>query len=130
MRDNHKGMPEIIDAFERDKHYFAVLEIEIDGSYKKFQFGVLRPGYLALKRVLQLRPFDMMPGLKYRYFYARSQKQPESGKHIMAVRVEQDRDAKLVERIEISQELHASLLWFDRLNSFDEALYLEQKIEK
>ena len=69
MRDNHKGMPEIIDAFEKDEHYFAVVEVEIDDVFKKFQFGVSRDGYLALKRALQLRPFDKMPGLKYRYFY-------------------------------------------------------------
>lgn len=56
MRDNHDGMPEIVNAFESDGHYFAVVEIEIEEVFKKFQFGVSREGYLALKRVLQLRP--------------------------------------------------------------------------
>ncbi len=43
MRDNHKGMPELIEAFEKDGQYFAVVQIEIDADFKKFQFGVLRP---------------------------------------------------------------------------------------
>ncbi len=129
MRDNHKGMPELIEAFEKDGQYFAVVQIEIDGDFKRFQFGVLRPGYLALKRVFELRPFDMMAGLKYRYFYAQSQKHPESGEHSMTVRVEYNRDSKQVEKIKIPRELHANLLWFDRLTSFDGALYLEHKAE-
>lgn len=54
MRDNHAGMPEIIDAFQIDIHYFAVVEIEIERVFKKFQFGVSREGYLALRRTLQL----------------------------------------------------------------------------
>ncbi len=126
MRDNHTGMPELIEAFEKDEQYFAVVRIEIDGDFKKFKFGILRQGYLALKRVFELRPFDMMAGLKYRYFYARSQKHPESGEYSMTVRVEYNRDSKQVEKIKIPQELHANLLWFDRLTSFDSALYLEQ----
>jgi len=121
MRDNHKGMPEIIDAFEEDDHYFAVLGVGIDDVFKKFQFGVSRDGYLALKRVLQLRPLDMMPGLKYRYFYSGSW---GSDKYKMSVRIELDQDSTKNE-IEIPKDLHANLLWFDRLKSFDEALYLE-----
>ncbi len=69
MRDNHDGMLEIIAAFEQDGHYFALVQLERDGKQKLFRFGVDRKGYLALKRVLQLRPFDQIPGIKYRYFY-------------------------------------------------------------
>lgn len=72
MRDNHEGMPEIIDAFEKDGIYGGIVEIEIDDIYKKFEFDVTRRGYLSLKRILQIRPFDMMPGIKYKYFFAGS----------------------------------------------------------
>jgi hypothetical protein len=123
MRDNHAGMPEIIDAFQIDIHYFAVVEIEIERVFKKFQFGVSREGCLALRRTLQLRPFDLMPGLHYRYFYSGS---GGSEKYKMNVRIELNKDATKAE-IEIPKTLHANLLWFDRLKSFDEALYLEKR---
>jgi hypothetical protein len=35
MRDNHSGMPEIIDAFEEGDKYNAVVEIVINGINKK-----------------------------------------------------------------------------------------------
>ncbi|MEJ7847460.1 MAG: hypothetical protein WKF92_05160 [Pyrinomonadaceae bacterium] len=120
-------MPEIIEVFEKDEHYFAVVEIEIDDVFKKFQFGVSRPGYLALKRCVQIRPFDMLPGLKYRYFYANSCLPYGTGKHLMKVRIELNRDAT-TKQLEIPKDLHANFLWFDRLRSFDEASHLEQKI--
>ena len=44
----------------------------------------------------------------------------------MNVRIELNQDSTKKE-IEIPKDLHANLLWFDRLKSFDEALYLEQK---
>ncbi len=71
-RDSHEGMPEILDAFQDGEQYFGVIAIELDGVSKKFRFGVSRKGYLTLKKVLQLRPFDKMPGLKHQYFLARS----------------------------------------------------------
>lgn len=44
----------------------------------------------------------------------------------MNVRIELNKDATKAE-IEIPKTLHANLLWFDRLKSFDEALYLEKR---
>lgn len=116
MRDNHDGMPEFIDAFESDGHYFVIIEIEIEKVFKRFQFGVSRASFLALSRVLQLWPFDMMPGVKYRYFYARSSGIDE---YKMTVRIEQERDSTTVKKIAIPKDLHANLLWFNRLRSFE-----------
>jgi len=70
MRDNHDGMPEIIDAFEKAGGYFGIVEIEIGGVSKQFQFGLSANGYRALRKILLLRPFDSMPGIKQRYFFA------------------------------------------------------------
>jgi hypothetical protein len=70
MRDNHEGMPEIVDAFEEGGQYFGVVGVEIGGKLRVFRFGVSRAGYRALKRVLQLRPFDSLPGLEHRYYFA------------------------------------------------------------
>jgi len=70
MRDNHKGMPEKIRAFEHDGHFFAIIEIDWNSLTRRYQFGISRKSYLVFQIVLQTRTFDMMPGLKYRYFYA------------------------------------------------------------
>lgn len=124
MRDNHKGMPEILEAFEKDGHYFAVVRVEINDVSKKFQFGASRAGYWALKQALQLRPLDMLPGLKYRFFYRGSWKSSSEEIYRMKVRVELNKDSTSAEII-IPKDLHANLLWFDRLKSFDDALYLK-----
>lgn len=126
MRDNHEKMPEIIDASEGENYYLGVVEIEIDGIYRKFQFGVTRNSYLALKKILQLRPFDMMPGLKYRYFFAGSyHKIMDSADCGMDIRVEQDRNAAKKEVI-VPKDLLANLIWFSKLASFDEAAHLPE----
>src|SRR5881275_2557948 len=113
-------MPEIIEAFEKDAHYFAVIEIEIEKRKRRFQFGVGRPSYLALRQILQHRPFDLMPGLKYRYFYAGSRRKLNDVEHEISVRVEHDRDSTQMQ-FQIPYELNANLLWFDQLRSFEEA---------
>ena len=121
MRDNYEGMIEFIDAFEKDDHYFAIVE----KCSRKFQFGVSKSGYLAIRKAMQLRPFDRMPGLRYRYFYFGSQR-AEIGteNYYMEVRIELGRDAAK-ERIDIPQDLHANLLWWQRLENFDEAALLD-----
>jgi hypothetical protein len=127
MRDNHTGMPELLEVFEKSAHYFARIEIVRGDQTKRFQFGVSRVGYLALKRTLQERPFDRMPGLKYRYFYISSQRPYLADEYVMFVRVELGRDATKVE-ITIPKDLHSNLLWFSRLLSLDDAAYLEVPI--
>lgn len=120
MRDNHDGMLEFIDAYEKDEHFFAVVEFRS----KKYQFGVSRHSYQILKRVMQLRPFDMMPGRKYRYFYAGSQRKLGDDAFSMEVRIELDRDAtKKV--LAVPKDLHTNLLWFARLENTADAEYLE-----
>lgn len=124
MRDNHKGMDEIIDAFEKDGHYFGIIEIGIDEIRKRFQFGVSYKNYLALKRILQLQPFDEMPGLKYRYFIATSYwKIADTSDCGVSVRVEQGRNGKQID-MPIPKELFANLIWFSEIKSFDEASHL------
>ncbi|MBK8466136.1 MAG: hypothetical protein IPL32_09915 [Chloracidobacterium sp.] len=120
MRDNHDGMMEFLDAFEKEDHFFTV----VDFRSRRFQFGVWQPGYRTLRKVLQLRPFDMMPGRKYRYFYAGSGKRGGQDNFVMWIRIELDRDATK-EEVAIPKDLHANLLWFSRLETIEEAAYLE-----
>ena len=97
MRDNHAGLIEFIEAFEKDGHHFVVIE----------------------------KPFgDLMPGLKYRYFYAGSQKRHPEVRYSMQMRIELKRDSTQ-KAFEIPAALHANLLWFERLESPAEAEYLK-----
>jgi pyruvate/2-oxoglutarate/acetoin dehydrogenase E1 component len=70
MRDNHQGFPEIRQAYERDGLYFGVVRVETKDEAASFEFGVEYKGYLALRRILESRPFDNLLGIQHRYFYA------------------------------------------------------------
>ena len=69
MRD-HVGMPEILKGYERDGLYFGAARIVVAKEAAAFEFGIDQAGYLALRKVLQTRPFSDIPGIEYRYFFA------------------------------------------------------------
>ena len=124
MRDNHDGMPEILDAFERGGQYFSIVAIECDGITKRFEFGVSLNGYRALRKVLQLLPFDAMPGTKRRYFYAGGYGNVVgTTDYEVAVRVEQNRDGKLID-VRMPKDLLSNLVWFSEIKDFNEASHL------
>ena len=108
-------MPELIDAFENNGQYFGVVGEVESNNERRFQFGLSLLGFRALRCVLQDRPFDMMPGLKYLYFYAGSSKRSSEERYAMSVRIELDNDAKQKD-FDIPKDLHANLLWFQRLD--------------
>ena len=122
MRGSHERMIEFVDAFEKDGHFFAVVDLQS----RRFQFGVSKVGYRTLRQAMQLRPFDMMSGRKYRHFYFGSQKTAGNEKYWMEVRVELDKDATK-DRIDIPKDLHANLLWLARRENLSDAAYLEIK---
>ena len=127
MRDNHKGMPEVVNAFiDENGLHTGVIAIEIDGEIRKFRFGVSLSGYHALKRILQLRPFEIMPGLKHRYFYAGSYRKLELPKCEVTIRVEQDKDGKEFS-VEAPMPLLQNLVWFQGLKDFSEAEHLPEE---
>jgi len=124
MRDNHDGMLELIRAFEKDSHYFAIVEKDWGLETRTYQLGVSRKAYLVLQRIFQTRTFDMMPGLQYRYFYAGSCRPLDSKTDLVFVRIELGRNSK-TKQFEIPKELHANLLWFSQLENAYDAAYLE-----
>jgi len=129
MRDNHEGMPEILDAIETDGQYFGVVGIEISGKSRKFRFGVSESGYRALKRVLQLRPFDSLPGLEHRFYFAEAYwKLEDSSDCGMKVRVEQNKNGKQVD-VRVPKDLLANLRWFAELKDFSEAAHLPEAVQ-
>jgi hypothetical protein len=123
MRDNHEGMPEIVDAFERDGHYFCQVRLERGGQYDKFQIGVSRAGYLAVRRAFEARPFGAMPGRASRIFFARTYRRLDDRAVMMYVRTEQDKQGKQIE-VEAPEDLVANLLWFAELKDWSVASHL------
>ncbi|CAN5157778.1 hypothetical protein BH18ACI2_BH18ACI2_17550 [soil metagenome] len=117
-------MPEIVDAFEQDGQFFGVISISNGGEIKKLRFGVSQDGYRALRRVMQLRPFDKMPGLQQRYFFTGSVSGYSDSCKIH-VRVEQGKDAGGM-LIKAPIELAANLMWFFELKDFSEAAHLPE----
>ena len=119
-------MPEIVDAFEKEGQYFGIVGIEVLSEARQFQFGISSNGYRALRKILQLRPFDTMPGLKQRYFFAGSYGRiPASSEFTTEVRVEQNRQGKKVE-VRVPKDLLSNLVWFSKIRDFAEAAHLPE----
>jgi hypothetical protein len=126
VRDNHQGYPEILRAYERNGLYFGVVRIELAHEAASFEFGVERTRYTALNRILQFRPFDQMPGVTYRYFFAgtyarRSGEEPVS----IPIRVEQSGSSKKFE-FDCPMSLASNLLWFASLSDLNQAAQLKR----
>lgn len=123
MRDNHEGMPEIVDAQEEGGHYFGFVQLARDGEQRRFRFGISHDGYSALRRAMQLRPFDQMAGVQYRYFFVPAVRRLDGDRVMMTVRVERGRDGKQLE-IESPRDVVANLMWFCELNDWSKAEHL------
>ncbi len=123
MRDNHEGMPEIVDAREEGGHYFGFVQLERGSERKRFRIGISRDGYLALKRALQLRPFDQTIGVQYRCFFVPAVQRLDGDRVMMTVRVECGRDGKQLE-VESPRDVVANLMWFYELDDWSKAQHL------
>lgn len=123
MRDSHEGMPEILGVIEEDGRGFAVIELEKEKRRQRYRFGVTQEGFSALKSLLQLRPFDQMPGVAYRFFFVIGIRSKASGKSGMTIRVELDRIGKQLD-MEAPLELIANLEWFRQLTDWNSAEHL------
>jgi hypothetical protein len=120
MRDNHEGMPEIVETFEEGGNAFAVIAVEREGRNLKFRIGVSPAAHHALKRMFQFRPFENSPGMKYRYFYAGSVAATESPHCKIGVRVESGNAGKNFD-FDVPKELVRNLVWFLKTKDLSEA---------
>jgi hypothetical protein len=127
MRDNHQACPELMATYERDGLYFGVVRVTLPSDSAAFEFGVEQKGYEALKRILQTRPFDQMPGIAYRYFFTGSygRKLKDAEPVTIAVRVEQGTASKNVD-FECPISLISNLKWFFSLTDLNEAAALKR----
>lgn len=125
MRYPPGKLPEIIDAYLRDNLYFAAIRLQRAGTDKVFELGISHASYLGLRRVLQTRPFDQMPGVSQRYFfvpsYSRNDADPD--RCSSAIRIEQGRNGEDM-MFELPQQLIANLLWFYEMETLEPASHL------
>jgi hypothetical protein len=127
MRDNHLGMPEILNAYERDGFYFGVVRIAVSEETAAFEFGVDYSGYLALRRVLQKHPFSDLPGIEYRYFFAGSygRKKRREEPVTFDIRIEQGDDARKF-KFDGPTTLVSNLRWFESLKDLRDTSALKR----
>jgi hypothetical protein len=123
MREDVRKHPQIVDAYQRGDHFFAAIGLHRDESARVFELGISAASFTALKRVLNFRPFNAMPGLTYRRFFLPTYSSSEGGTASVEIRVEQGRDGKAF-RFELPKDLIANLLWFDQMTDFRPASHL------
>lgn len=125
MRDTSEGMIEIIEAFKEGEGYFSIIEVPKEDRKEKFRFGVTQNGYKAIRKILQSRLLDTMPGLKYQHFWDGSMsRETESKKIQLRIRCEVEGNGKTF-YFEVPQDLASNLRWFNELKSLDEAKHLK-----
>lgn len=126
VRDNHEGLPEILDAFERDGGSFGVIQIESEDNLVAFEFGVDTSGYRALRRVLQTRPFESLATGACRYYFVPSVRRlPDSEAAEFDVRIEQGNNGRQF-TFKGPLGLVANLQWFFELKDLSTAMHLRQ----
>jgi hypothetical protein len=126
MRDNHQGYPELVSAYERDGLYFGVIGLSLPSDSAAFEFGLDGKGYEALKRILQTRPFDQMPGVPYKYFFTGScSRKLKDGPVTVVIRVEQGTTTKNL-HFDCCNSLASNLVWFFSLKDFKDAAVLKR----
>lgn len=125
MRDTSEGMIEIIEAFKEGEGYFSIIEVPKENKKERFRFSVTQNGYKTIRKILQSRVLDNMPGLKYKYFWDGSiSRETESKKIQLGIRCEIEGDGKTF-YIEVPQDLASNLRWFKDIKSLDEAMHLK-----
>ena len=127
MRDNHLGMPEILNAYERDGFHFGVVRIVVYEETAAFEFGVDQAGYRALRKVLQKHPFSNLPGIEYRYFFTGGYGRKKLGEEpvVFYIRIEQGIDAGKFE-FEGPTTLVSNLRWFQSLKDLRDTSALKR----
>jgi hypothetical protein len=113
-------MLEIVSAYERDGSYFGVVRIQTPSEVAAFEFGVQYEGYLALRKILQCRPFLSMPGLLHSYYFT-----GDYGRDTIGIRIEEGMNAKKLS-FQCPTSLVSNLLWFFRMEDLREASALKR----
>ena len=123
MREDVRKHPQIVDAYQRGDHFFAAIGLHRHECDRVFELGISAASFAALKRVLNFRPFNTMPGVTYRRFFLPIYGRNEGDTASVEIRIEQGRDGKAF-RFDLPKDLIANLLWFDEMTDFRPASHL------
>src|SRR5689334_18579453 len=127
MRDRDPHAPEILRVGNEPAGDFAEVALTRGGEIGRFRFSVSTAGKAVVQRILATRPFDAMPGLTYRYFYAGQGGQGSPVRHLLYVRVEQGHDVRTLE-FEAPVVLVGVLEWFRGLRDLEADVHLRAAI--
>jgi len=116
--------PEIIDVFLSDERYFCVVRCRDKEEFRYFRFGITLAGYYAFQHMYNLRPFDAMPGVVYRYFLTYNGGRTLEGQVAMRICIMQGNRRKNF-NIAAPEDLIKSLVWIARQESLAELEYIE-----
>jgi hypothetical protein len=120
LRDDSDGMPELVRVLERNGHALGLVRITIGRDVRDLELPLTAATRAGFVRVLNVQPFDQMPGQPYRYFFARSIRRLESGDAAeVGIRVEAGRDAKNFDVI-VPLEFAKNLVWLSELKDWSE----------
>jgi hypothetical protein len=126
MRDNSKGLPEIIKVFSSSGNFFAYIKIIIDNIAKVFEIGLNSESFLYLNKMFSVRPFDNRPGIIYKYYFVPSiRHNAKDNKYFSHIFIEQGNNKKQFE-IELNKEIISNLKWFFELKDFNGTSHLKE----
>jgi len=122
VRDNHEGMPEVLRTYERDGMYFGVVRLHTASDSAAFEFGVEKAGYLAIKRILECRPFASMPGVRHSFYFTGNYTREKLGREPVkiGIRVEAGTNGKNF-YFDCPTTLANNLRWFIEMQPLREA---------
>jgi hypothetical protein len=127
MRDNPEGYLELRDTYERDGLFFGVVRVCTPSETASIEFGVERTGYLALRRILESRPFGSMPGVKHSFYFTGSHSK-ETLAHepvTIGIRIEEGMNGKNL-HFPCPLSLAKNLKWFLYLKDLQETAALKR----
>jgi len=123
-RESNVITPEIVDVFELEEHCFGIVGLNIKTEVQYLQFGITKDAFHLLRKILQSRPFDQMPGLVHRYFFiGASTSSEDSPLYSVKIRIEQGGRIKNSE-FQCPKDLACNLQWFLKLENFEQASHL------
>ena len=126
MPDSHKGLPEIITAFERNALYFGVVSVTLNGVARKFEFDIDQASYQAIKRLINLKPYGRKRGLRYHYYYSPGPARTgDSSSAFSLVHIERENQGKEFE-IELPESLIEILMAFVQAKGWKELSNLRE----
>ena len=126
MRDNSKGMPQLVEAISEAEGYFGIIRCGDDAEQQTYRIGLQENEFKGWRKVLTTRPFDSLNVQPCRYFFAGAGRHANR-KTYGRIRIEQDSEGREFE-IDLPENMVANLVWFLQLGDPREAEHL--RVEK